>query len=211
MNHDQNPNQCRLILASGSPRRQQYFLDLGLDYTVDTPDIDEKAVEWKIPAEYALKTAYCKACAVAERWPAGTVIVAADTIVALDNTIYPKPADAEDAVRILKELSGRTHRVMTGVAVAEVGGAVQVQVASTEVRFRELSESEIRNYVATGEPLDKAGAYGIQGEGAKLVEGTQGDWHNVVGLPLNMLLTMLEKTPVPVGEAKLRLSRLDKR
>ena len=204
----QNPAP-KLVLASSSPRRRDFLTALGLTFTIDCPDIDEQAISWKTPREYAMKTAFAKSGAVVERMPHGTVVIAADTIVAMENRIYSKPVDAADAVRILRELSGRTHQVMTGVAVAESGGAVQLQVVETSVRFRELSDAEIEVYVATGEPLDKAGAYGIQGLGGALVTETRGDWSNIVGLPLSALLDMLAQTSVPVGEARLKLKEME--
>ncbi|MDD4278814.1 septum formation protein Maf [Candidatus Sumerlaeota bacterium] len=199
----------KLILASGSPRRQDFLRDLKLDFAVDVADVDEKHIGWTTPREYALKTAFAKAAAVATRHPQGTVILAADTIVALDNTIYPKPVDADDARRILRELSGKTHKVITGVAVTEVNGATQLQAVETLVEFKNLTESVINGYVDTGEPLDKAGAYGIQGKGGALVESTRGDWFNIVGLPLGTVLAMLAQTTINVEQAKAELVRIN--
>jgi septum formation protein len=123
--------------------------------------------------------------------PAGTIVIGADTVVALKSRIYFKPEGEADAIRMLHELSGQTHQVLTGVAVREVGKATQLDAVSTDVHIKTLTEEDILKYVATGEPLDKAGAYGIQGVGGSLVDRIDGDYFNVVGLPIDRLIQML--------------------
>jgi len=180
-----------IILASNSPRRRELLTQIGLTFTIDPADVDERVLPGEKAEAYALRVAVDKARIAAAR--AGTgIVIAADTIVVVDETILGKPADAPDAERMLALLSGRMHRVITGLAVEDVdAGTVKSALAVTKVRFRELSPSEIRAYVATGEPLDKAGAYGIQGKGALLVAKIEGCYFNVVGLPLSLLGDML--------------------
>jgi len=234
----------RIILASGSPRRRELLTQAGLAFCIRTADVDETPTVTE-PAAVVEELSRRKAEAVAEELrndagktedtiPAetagdtdgtvesageidisGPLIVAADTIVALDGEILGKPRDAEDAVRMLSELSGRTHEVYTGVTVLrgkapdgetrnEGNGAAEAVVTGetgawdavtfstgTRVTFYPLTEEEIRDYVASGEPMDKAGAYGIQGLGARLVERIEGDYNNVVGFPLAHFLRIL--------------------
>ena len=191
----------RLILASSSPRRRELLALLELPYEV-VPSRYEEPVdpEGRDPAEWALHLAREKAREVADRHP-GAVVIGADTVVALEDRVYGKPADAEDARRMLRELSGRAHRVFTGVAVADgrtAPATLRGFSTGTEVRFRSLQEAEIAAYVATGEPMDKAGAYAIQGHGALLIEGIHGDYPNVVGLPLTPLALLLRELGLPV-------------
>jgi len=170
-----------LILASQSPRRQQLLEQMGLTFTVRVADIDE-TMDPRLPPEEAVAlVAERKAAAVA----AGEddLVIAADTIVVLEDSILGKPHTPEEAERMLRALSGRTHRVMTGVALrrgTKTDGFTEV----TEVVFRTLSEEEIRAYVATKDPMDKAGSYGIQGLAALFVERLCGDYFNVMGLPV---------------------------
>ena len=179
-----------LVLASGSPRRRELLALLGLPFEV-VPSTCEEILPpaHADPGELAEALAREKAREVARRRP-GALVLGADTVVALDGRIYGKPADARDAARMLAEFSGRTHRVVTGVALVGPTGEQSFH-ASTEVTFRELEPQEIESYVATGEPADKAGAYAVQGQGALLIEGIRGDYPNVVGLPLVMLAAAL--------------------
>ena len=180
-----------IVLASSSPRRQDLLKQIGLSFSIEHADVDESVLSGEDPEEHTLRLAREKAKAVAlRRGPA--IVIGADTVVVVDGRILGKPADLEDAQRMLFLLSGREHRVISGVAVlASDRGALDVRNAVTAVRFRTLGRDEVAAYVATGEPLDKAGAYGIQGRGALLVESIRGCYFNVVGLPLSLLGTML--------------------
>ena len=185
-----------MILASQSPRRIELMREAGFDVTVIPADIDEGVLPGEGPSALVERLARSKAAAVArDHGTPGEVIIAADTVVSLDGALLGKPEDAADARRMLRMLSGRTHQVATGVCLLRVGsdgGAradhIEAQdsfVTVTDVTFFELSDDEIERYVATGEPMDKAGAYGIQGAGGRmLVEGISGDFYNVVGLPI---------------------------
>ncbi|NMB46215.1 MAG: septum formation inhibitor Maf [Firmicutes bacterium] len=183
----------KLVLASQSPRRQALLHSLGVDLEVVPAAIDENSVQGKTPVELAEGTAYAKARWVADRVPEG-IVVAADTIVLLDSgEILGKPHDSKEAIDMLWHLSGKGHQVVTGVAIIDSGDdRMSVFHQVTRVCFRSLSQTEIERYVATGEPLDKAGAYGIQGKGALLVEKIEGCYFNVVGLPLPALGQALE-------------------
>ncbi len=178
----------KLVLASQSPRRKELLESLGVDLEVIPAAINENSVPGKTPVELAEGTAYAKARWVADRVAKGMVI-AADTMVLLDSgQILGKPRDAREAVEMLCSLSGKGHQVVTGVAIVDSeNGRDRVFHEVTRVFFRSLSQVEIERYVDTGEPLDKAGAYGIQGKGALLVERIEGCYFNVVGLPLPKL------------------------
>lgn len=178
-----------MILASGSPRRGEILSMLGYAYTRDVADCDEDTGD--LPADRAVALlAERKAAAVADRHP-GEWVLGSDTLVTLDGSPIGKPADAADAARMLRALSGRTHTVYTGVCLLR-DGAREVFVEEAKVTFYPLSEAQIARYVATGEPLDKAGAYGIQGRGAALVERVEGDFFTVMGLPAGALVRRLE-------------------
>ena len=176
-----------LILASASPRRRALLEGAGVSFVVRPADLDEAVLPGEEPRAYARRVARDKALAVE-----GERVLAADTVVALDGRVLGKPADAEEARRILGELSGRTHTVYTAVAL-RVGSKVHERVCATQVRFRTLSGRDIDGYVATGEPFDKAGGYGIQGHGGALVDRLRGSYTNVIGLPLRETLALLEK------------------
>jgi septum formation protein len=195
-----------LVLASASPRRRELLTRLGLVCEFAAADIDEDNIPYRTPREYAVKTAYAKALRVALSRPK-SLIIAADTIVVLDGQIYPKPADRADAIRILGAIQGRTHEVITAVAVVEAGRAAMLDAVSSAVTIRPLTRAEIEEYVDTGEPMDKAGAYAAQGRGRALIERIDGDYFNVVGLPVSLLLDMLE-TYLPVTEYRRRLAAL---
>jgi septum formation protein len=182
-----------LVLASGSPRRRNILNGLELTFVIDVPDIHEPVVEGESPHEHVLRLALAKAEAVGARHDRGT-IVAADTAVLLEGTLLGKPADAAHARSMLRRLSGRWHEVLTGVAVMRASdGARALGVERTRVLVRDLTEAEIRDYVAGGEPLDKAGAYGIQDCGAALVSRVEGCFYNVVGLPVTRLIGLLNE------------------
>lgn len=175
----------RIVLASASPRRVELIKVIAPDCVCAAADIVEKTPDGMPPEECPRYLAELKARAVAERFPDAAVI-GCDTVVIIDGELLGKPRDAEDASRMLRRLSGRTHTVVTGVFVACDGGGFGFS-ERTDVEFRELREQEIADYVATGEPMDKAGAYGIQGDGAVLVRRIDGDFYNVMGLPLARL------------------------
>lgn len=203
---------ARLILASASPRRRELLAQAGFSFEVRPAHVNEDVRDGEDPVAYVTRLAREKAEAVFRELTAhpgsehtdpghpelgsnGVVVLGADTTVTLDGQILGKPVDADDAKRLLAALSGRTHRVITGVAVVgPVGDPVRTEVAAevTAVRFREISADEIAAYVASGEPMDKAGAYGIQGLAAKWIPRIEGCYFNVVGLPLALVSTMLE-------------------
>jgi septum formation protein len=182
-----------LILASASPRRRELLGLLGVPFEVVPSAYEEPAPETHPdPEAHARELALAKAAEVARRHP-GRWVLGADTVVWLGERLFAKPVDDADAARMLRALAGRTHRVTTGLALLREPGEVHLFHTTTEVAFRPLSEAEIAAYVATGEPLDKAGAYGIQGRGALLISGIRGDYPNVVGLPLTPLLLLLRE------------------
>ena len=176
-----------IVLASSSPRRRELLRMLGLPFAVSPSDIDETWRNGEAPAVHAERLAREKAAA---RPVPGTAVIGADTIVVIDGEILGKPRDAADARAMLRRLSGREHVVYTGVAVAR-DGRLASGVRQTTVRFHPLDDDAIAAYVATGEPLDKAGAYGIQGYGAVLVERIDGDYFTVMGLGLELLVELL--------------------
>ena len=178
----------RLILASASPRRREILSHIGLDFDVVVTDADE---ENNLPAdvgELVCELAKRKAAACA----ADGIIIACDTVVSLDGRVLTKPKDEADAARMLHELSGNTHQVYSGLCVTD-GEKTVCSHTVTEVRMREISEDEIFAYIATGEPLDKAGSYGVQDLGGIFVEKINGDYYNVVGLPLESLCKILKE------------------
>ncbi len=186
-------SESRLILASASPRRRELLSQLARDFTVVVSGLEERPWPREMPASYVLRNAMGKARAVAALHPTATII-AADTIVVLGGAILEKPSDAAHAAAMLRQLSGRTHAVITGVCVWQAAGDGYREAADathTRVRFRELSDAEIAAYVATGEPMDKAGAYAIQGGAAPFVAETEGPYDNVVGLPMETVRRLL--------------------
>ncbi|MBQ7566525.1 MAG: septum formation inhibitor Maf [Oscillospiraceae bacterium] len=184
-----------LILASQSPRRRELLGRIGLEFTVRAADIDETMDE-NDPPEVAVARISAKKAAAVEA-DESDVVLAADTIVVLDGAVLGKPKDAADAARMLRMLAGRTHRVMTGVTVRR-GDKYETRVETTDVTFRPLREKEIAAYVATGEPMDKAGAYGVQGKASIFVSGLRGDYFNVMGLPLCLTAELLRTFGVEV-------------
>lgn len=186
-----------IILASNSPRRRELLKQIGLEFKVIPAEIeeDEGKEKGKSPVEVVKNNALMKAQKVAEMVSdSNSFIIGADTIVVLDGKIIGKPKDEKDAINILKKLRGKYHYVFTGVAVFETPEKrFLVSTVKSKVKMRDYSDEEIIRYVATGEPMDKAGAYGIQGKGALLVEKIEGDYYNIVGLPLVRLYNLLER------------------
>jgi septum formation protein len=188
----------KIILASASPRRRELLTQIGLSFDVVISDVDENGPDDHAPAAYVCGLAYRKAAAVAEKVPAG-IVVGADTVVVAGGKILGKPADAAEAEWMLRVLNGAEHQVLTGVAVIDAAaGRTAVSHELTKVVFRQLTPEEIKGYIASGEPFDKAGAYGIQGLGAVLVREIHGDYFNVVGLPITRLAGMLREFGVRV-------------
>jgi septum formation protein len=183
-----------LVLASASPRRQELLRNAGIPFIMQPADIDETPLSGELPRAYAERLAQEKALTVAHLRPTDTVL-GADTIVVVDDAILGKPRDADDAARMLRMLSGRIHEVITGVCMVEpvTGHDAQVKTASeiTRVTFARISEEEILAYVASGEPMDKAGAYAIQGMASRWIPRVEGDYSNVVGLPVALVYGML--------------------
>ena len=185
---------ARIILASQSPRRRELLNLIGIPHEVMPANIDESLLPDESPVAHAERLARTKAEVVAARAP-DAIVIGSDTIVVLDGAIQDKPANQAEAVRTLERLSGRTHTVHTAVAVSRDGRTVS-GVESVEVTFRPLTREQIELYVATGEPMDKAGAYGIQGYGAVIVERVHGDYFAVMGLALGRLVALLESVGV---------------
>ena len=188
----------QLILASASPRRRELMGLYHVPFVIRAADIDETMDPNLAPADEVARLSRAKALAVPRE--AGDVVVAADTIVVCDSTVLGKPHSQEEAVSMLTMLSGRAHQVMTGITVLRDGEA-RTHTEITDIHFRPLSEAEIRAYVATGEPMDKAGSYGIQGGAALFCTGLEGDYYNVVGLPVCRLGQILrEMAPDMMGD-----------
>ena len=187
-----------LILASASPRRRELLAAAGIACHVDAADVDETVLVGERPAVYAERLARAKAARVAERHP-GLRVLGADTIVVVDDQILGKPVNAADARRMLRLLSGRTHEVLTAVAVAR-DGEIHSHVEKSAVQMRTIASDEIDGYIATGEPMDKAGAYGIQGGAAAFVCRVSGDFDTIVGLPVQVALDLLNRYGEPYCE-----------
>ena len=179
----------KLILASGSPRRSEILNSVGWSFTKVVPGVDESEREGESPSEYVRRLAREKAEAVAASHP-GEIVLAADTTVVIDEQIIGKPTDEVDARRMLRMLSGKWHEVLTGIAVAK-NGDVKVGIQSTRVKFAAMTEAEIDFLVDKGDPLDKAGAYAVQAQAALFIEGIEGDYWNVVGLPVRLVYEMV--------------------
>ncbi|HSK43604.1 MAG TPA: Maf family protein [Candidatus Binatia bacterium] len=187
------PKKPELILASSSPRRQELLREIGIPFQVHAANINEDQLASETPITYALRLAQEKAQAVAAQYPQSYVL-GADTIVVLDGEVLGKPIDHADAVRILQRLSGRAHEVTTAVSLVAQGTLVDTRASTTKVFFREIAEAEIQQYVAGGEPMDKAGAYAIQGGASRWANRIEGEYSNVVGLPLSVVTEMLKIT-----------------
>lgn len=192
-----------LILASGSPRRQEILRNAGFDFEVRPSSVNEDPLPGEAPEAMVMRLAQQKALHTAPDAPPGSIVLGADTTVFVDGEILAKPLDATDAARMLRLLSGRVHAVLTGVSIVESPGRVVASGCErTEVRFRALTETDIRDYVASGEPFDKAGAYAIQGRASRFVTRIEGCYFNVMGLPVALVDTLLAPlTDVPESEA----------
>lgn len=186
-----------IILASGSPRRKELMEMLGVPVKIIPAKGEEKAPEGASPAELVMALASAKGREVAALCEKDDVIVAADTIVWVNGGVYGKPRTKEQAFEMLSVLSGNTHEVYTGISIIK-NGREELEYEISRVTFRELSDDEIERYIATGEPMDKAGAYGAQGLGALFVKSIDGDFFNVMGLPLCRLGQMLKKQGVVI-------------
>ena len=184
-----------LVLASGSPRRRELLAGLGLSFAVRPPEVDETPLPGEAPEVFVRRLARAKAAASEGGTPpADELVLAADTVVLLDGQLLGKPRDAAAAARMLRQIAGREHQVLTGVALRETAsGRFAAGLERTAVRMAALSEEQVAWYVATGEPLDKAGSYAVQGLGALLVEEVRGNYTNVVGLPLPLLARLFEE------------------
>lgn len=182
-------NHPRVILASQSPRRRDLLALIGVPHEVQPADIDETYLPGEEPRQHVERLARQKALRIAEQ---GAVVIGSDTIVVVDGDVLGKPLDEVDATRMLRRLSGRSHVVMTAVAVAWAG-RIESDVEEVGVTFHQLSDAEIAAYIRTGEPMDKAGAYGIQGYGATIVARVDGDYFAVMGLALQLLVRLLRK------------------
>ncbi len=195
------PGPASLVLASGSPRRAVLLGELGLPFQIIASGDAEETAPGLAPREQALGLASRKSRTVAESLPHGLVI-GADTIVAIDQELLGKPRDDADAMRMLRALSGREHDVITGVTLVNAAtGAIATRAVASIVRVRQLSDDEIAAYIATGEPADKAGAYAIQGIGARLIAGLEGCFNNVVGLPMCAVAALLADAGVEPGSS----------
>lgn len=186
--------QPGVVLASASPRRRELLSLIGVAHEVIPSGVDETPLPGESPAAHAERLARAKAATPGDSVQ-GKIVIGADTIVVIDDVILGKPADRPDAVRTLRRLSGRTHTVVTAVAVA-FNGALVSGVEQVSVTFRELSDQDIDAYAATGEPMDKAGSYGIQGYGATIVRRIEGDYFAVMGLSLVRLIELLQRVGV---------------
>ncbi len=182
-----------LILASASPRRRELMSLTGLSFVIDAPDVDESCD--LIPALAVKELSRRKALAAAALHP-GQVILAADTLVSVDDKALGKPKDAQDAFRMLRSLSGRWHQVYTGVTVIGADGAIQCESDVTDVHFEEMDDETIRRYIATGEPMDKAGAYAVQGIAGLYIDQLRGSHSNVIGLPMTLTRRMLQNAGI---------------
>ena len=183
------------ILASKSPRRRRLLTQLGFEFGIMPAEIDEDDIDINDPAEFVTSLALAKAETIAAKLDEKAVILGSDTTVVIDGKMINKPADKDEAFRMLKTLSGRTHTVYTGIALVEsVSGRFVTDLQKTDVHFRELDDDEIKAYIDTGSPMDKAGAYGIQDDfGAVFVDNIEGCYYNIVGLPLELFYRKLKE------------------
>ena len=188
-------DDVRLVLASASPRRRELLALTGIPFVIDAPEVDETCALGARAAVVELSRR--KALAAAAKHP-GQVVLASDTLVAIDDAPLGKPRDEADAFRMLRSLSGRWHHVYTGVCVVDARGGVHSGVDATAVRFGEMTDAEIRAYIATGEPMDKAGSYALQGIAGLWVEEISGSASNVIGLPLTLTRRLLQEAGLTV-------------
>ena len=180
----------RIVLASASPRRAELLRAAGIDFEVQPADVDEAITTGESPNEYVSRLAEAKARLVYER-DVRRIVLAADTAVVVDADVLGKPLDENDASRMLRMLSGRTHEVLTAISVFHPGQIVDTRVDTTAVEFAPLSDADIDGYVSSGEPMDKAGAYAVQGLASRFVTRIEGSYSNVVGLPVALVYQML--------------------
>jgi septum formation protein len=190
-----------LVLASASPRRRELLAAAGLSFEIDPVDVDERRFDGESPEAYVERVARLKAETGAGRWP-DAVVLGADTAVVVEGDVLGKPGSREDAAAMLGRLSGRSHDVLTGIAVSGAGGT-RSRVERTTVWFGALSDADIQWYVASGEPMDKAGAYAIQGLASRFVPRIEGSYSNVVGLPVAAVLQLLQEVGHPPTGFKL--------
>ncbi|MBO3445677.1 MULTISPECIES: Maf family protein [Clostridia] len=182
-----------IILASASPRRKEILGNTKVKFDVIKSEIDEVILEEEAPTQAVMRLAFEKCIDIASK-NKNSLVIGADTIVVLDNTILGKPKDKEDAIDMIERLSGRWHQVITGISLINLDADKKIiDYVVSNVKFKELSHEDIIDYIQTNESLDKAGAYGIQGYGALLVEEIQGDYFNIVGLPISRLSDLLKK------------------
>lgn len=184
-------NLPKIILASGSPRRSEILTSVGWNFEKSVADIDESELDGETPENYVQRLAKSKAEKVAENFP-DRFVLGADTTVVINDQIIGKPVDLDDARRMIEMLSGNWHEVLTGVAFVRNGASI-VGLQSTKVKFDEMSAEEIKFLVEKGEPLDKAGAYAVQAQAALFIEKIEGDYWNVVGLPVNLVYNLFRK------------------
>lgn len=188
----------KIILASASPRRQEMLRNLGLDFTIHPSGGDETVDDGLKPAEIVELLAERKAADVASGYSEG-IVIGSDTIVVVDEQVLGKPKDQQDAFRMLSLLQGRAHSVLSGLAVIDIAsGERRKGHIETKVQMRSLSEEEIQDYIATQEPMDKAGAYAIQGLGSIFITGIKGDYFSVVGLPVQLLASYLQPLGIQI-------------
>ena len=196
----------KIVLASASPRRRELLKAAGFEHEVIVANIEEKRRQGERPEDYVQRNAKEKALAVCSTQPvavAKAIVLAADTIVvAFDNEVLEKPVDADDARRMLGKLSARTHRVLTGFALCNgtTGEIIECRTVQTQVLFRNLFADEVEQYISSGEPFDKAGSYGIQGQALTFVESIEGSYTNVVGLPMSHVVLSLRRILPPIEE-----------
>ncbi len=190
-----------LILASASPRRAELLRNASIAFAVDPAHVPEQPIPGELPLDYAQRLAREKALAVYTRH-GDEAVVGADTVVVVDAHLLEKPSDADDAARMLRLLSGRTHQVITGVCLL-APGFERAEAELTQVTFAEVSDEEIAAYIRTGEPMDKAGAYGIQGVASRWVTSIEGDYFNVVGLPVARVYRLLREAEKITGKRLL--------
>ncbi|MEO5857731.1 MAG: nucleoside triphosphate pyrophosphatase [Pyrinomonadaceae bacterium] len=182
----------KLVLASGSPRRAEILNSVGWDFEKAIPDVDESVVEGESPEDYVQRLAVEKARAVSSSYQ-DRLVLAADTTVVIGGEIIGKPADLDDARRMIERLAGNWHGVLTGVAVCQ-NGAQKIGIQSTRVKFAPMTAAEIDFLVEMGEPLDKAGGYAVQAQAALFIDGIEGDYWNVVGLPISLVYRLVAET-----------------
>lgn len=182
-----------IILASASPRRKEILENTNTKFEIIKSEIDEVILDNELPSQVVMRLAFEKSIDIALKHP-DSLVIGADTVVVLNNNILGKPKDSSDAFNMIKQLSGKTHQVITGISLINLNANQKIiDYVVSNVKFKNLSEEDIKDYIQTNESLDKAGAYGIQGFGAMLVEEIQGDYFNIVGLPISRLSDLLKK------------------